>query len=168
MPNLVMTIIGPDKPGIVEAFAEQVATHGGNWLESRMAHLGGQFAGILHLSVAAGQVDELMAGLRSVEGMQVHLQPANAAAAASLPGLRTATLDLVGHDRPGIVRAISHVLAEYGVNVEELETTVESAPMAADLLFKATATLGLPDGVSVDDLREALETIASDLMVTVE
>lgn len=167
MPNLVMTIIGPDKPGIVEAFAEQVASHGGNWLESRMAHLGGQFAGLLHLSVPDGQVDELMAGLRSVEGMEVHLQTSNPVAASS-PKLRTANLDLVGHDRPGIVRAISHVLAEYGVNVEELETTVESAPMAADLLFKATATLGLPDGVSVDDLREALETIASDLMVTVE
>jgi len=167
MPNLVMTIIGPDKPGIVEAFAEQVASHNGNWLESRMAHLGGQFAGLLHLSVPDGQVDQLMAGLRSVEGMEVHLQTANAAT-SSAPKLRTATLDLVGHDRPGIVRAISHVLAEYGVNVEELETAVESAPMSADLLFKATATLGLPDGVSVDDLREALETIASDLMVTVE
>jgi len=167
MSNLVMTIIGPDKPGIVEAFAEQVANHGGNWLESRMAHLGGQFAGILHLSVPDANIDELMAGLRGVEGMQVSVQAAEASAAPG-SGLRTATLDLVGHDRPGIVRAISHVLAEYGVNVEELETSVESAPMAAGLLFKAAATLGLPEGVSVDDLREALETIASDLMVTVE
>src|SRR4051812_3506563 len=40
---LVMTIIGPDRPGLVELLASLVAEHGGNWLESRMSHLAGQF-----------------------------------------------------------------------------------------------------------------------------
>lgn len=166
MPNLVMTVIGPDRPGIVESLAEQVAANEGNWLESRMSHLGGQFAGILHVSVPEGGVEALVSGLRALEGLQILLQ--DSAITSSDAPARTAELDLVGHDRPGIVRAISHVLAEYGVNVEELNTSVESAPMSADLLFKAKATLGLPGNVTVDDIREALETIASDLMVTVE
>ena len=53
MPNLVLTLIGPDRPGLVEAVAQPIAANGGNWLESRMAHLGGKFAGILRVDVPA-------------------------------------------------------------------------------------------------------------------
>ena len=49
MTDLVLTLIGPDRPGLVEAVAEVVAAHGGNWLESRMARLAGKFAGILRI-----------------------------------------------------------------------------------------------------------------------
>ena len=49
---LVMTVIGKDRTGLVETLAEIVAGHGGNWLESRMCRLGGEFAGILPHSCA--------------------------------------------------------------------------------------------------------------------
>ena len=51
MPTLVLTLIGPDRAGLVEAVAAVVADHGGNWLESRMSRLAGQFAGILEVEV---------------------------------------------------------------------------------------------------------------------
>ena len=58
-------------------------------------------------------------------------------------------LDLVGTDRPGIVQQISRVIAACGVNVEEIETTAESAPMSGETLFKATASLQVPSGVAL-------------------
>ena len=48
---LILTIIGEDKPGIVESLAEVIADHSGNWLESSMSHLAGKFAGILRVGV---------------------------------------------------------------------------------------------------------------------
>ena len=45
------TVIGRDRPGLVQRLASLVADHGGNWLESRMSRLGGEFAGILRLTV---------------------------------------------------------------------------------------------------------------------
>ena len=48
---LVMTVIGQDRPGLVESVAALVAENGGNWLESRMSRLGGHFAGILRVEV---------------------------------------------------------------------------------------------------------------------
>ena len=63
MPDLVLTLIGPDRPGLVEAVAEVIAGHGGNWLESRMAHLAGQFAGILRVEVPGAQVAPLSVAL---------------------------------------------------------------------------------------------------------
>ena len=65
--NLVMTVIGADRPGLVEMVAARVADHGGNWLESRMCRLGGQFAGILRVAVAARARDGLVNALRTLE-----------------------------------------------------------------------------------------------------
>jgi glycine cleavage system regulatory protein len=74
-------------------------------------------------------------------------------------------LDLIGHDHPGIVRDISRALAQLGVNIEELETDVTSAPMSGDSLFRAHVTLGVPADVTVDQLRSVLEELAWELMV---
>ena len=48
---LVLTVIGDDKPGLVESLSSVIADHQGNWLESSMSQLAGKFAGILKVSV---------------------------------------------------------------------------------------------------------------------
>ncbi len=165
--SLVMTVIGPDRPGLVGQLSSVITDHGGNWLESRMAHLGGQFAGILRVELPADQQQKLLASLQALapQGLTIHSHvdaPVPAAAAGTV-----AVVEVVGHDRPGIVRQISQVLAQHRVNVEELITNCESAAMSAELLFRATATVRLPESCGLAELREALEQIASDLMVDV-
>jgi glycine cleavage system regulatory protein len=71
----------------------------------------------------------------------------------------------VGNDRPGIVREIAQALARRGVNVDELATGCESAPMSGEVLFRATARLDVPEDVTLESLGEELEKIAADLMV---
>lgn len=160
-----MTIIGTDRPGLVELVAAQVARHGGNWLESRMSHLGGQFAGILRVEVPAGRAEELAAALRGLDaaGLRVILH-AEAGAQVPAPGT-VATLELVGQDRPGILRAVSAVLTAHGVNVEELASERVSAPMGGGTLFQARVRMLVPAGSSLAAVRADLEKIAADLMV---
>src|ERR687897_779520 len=113
--SLVLTVLGSDRPGLVESIAKLVADHGGNWLESRMAHLAGHFAGILRVEVEADQAEPLAAALQGLveTGLELIIHPDPSAAALS--GVPLLHLDLVGHDRPGIVRQISSVLASLGV-----------------------------------------------------
>ena len=162
--SLVLTIIGPDRPGLVEALSRTVADHGANWLESRMAHLSGQFAGIVRVSVAAERAEALGSALRSLESLRVHVETATGAPDRDAPAL---LLELLGQDRPGIVREVSHALAARGVNVEELETECSSAPMSGETLFRARARLRLPPEVAEDELRQLLEKLADELMVDV-
>lgn len=170
MPNasLVLTLLGPDRPGLVESIASLVARHDGNWVESRMAHLAGQFAGILRVEVAPAQAEALaqsLAGLANL-GLETIIHPDPTIAAPSdRPLLK---LDLLGQDRPGIVRQISGVLAALGVNVEELNTERRAAAETGQPLFQATAQLRLPPDVSEAALRAALENVAADLMVDVK
>jgi glycine cleavage system regulatory protein len=163
---LVMTLISPDRTGLVEAVARTVAEHGGNWLESRLCRLGGEFAGILRVEVPAAKKAALLAALQRLQthGLQIAVRDDTPAAAPAGPQTR---LEIVGADRPGIVREITSALARAGVNVEEFSSEVGSAPMSGEPLFKATARLRLPEHCHQATLKQELEKIAADLLVDV-
>ena len=168
--TLVMTVIGADRPGLVQMVAARVADHGGNWLESRMCRLGGQFAGILRVEVQKERRDELVNALRTLEvdGLRVIIHAEGAAKTAAGEQAAAGALAhvaIVGHDRPGILRSVSGVFAAHGVNVEELASERVNAPMDGGVLFQARATVFVPANVKLSAVRGDLEKIASDLMV---
>ena len=167
MKSLVMTILGADRPGVVESLAKLVKQHDGNWLESRMAHLAGQFAGIVHVEVAEQKAEALVKMLRELSGtgLTVIVQMDDIASLAT--GFAPLTMEIVGNDRPGIVHEITRVLAEQSVNVEEFTSECGSAAMSGGRIFHATAKLRLPSGTAIADVQEAIERIAHDLMVDI-
>jgi glycine cleavage system regulatory protein len=162
--HLIVTVSAPDKPGVVEQLAACIAEHGGNWLESRMSHMAGQFAGILRVSAPADAHQPLRSALEALGARGIRVLFAEVAPEAS-PEWKPITMELVGNDRPGIVRDVTRVLTEQGVNLEQLVTSVEPAPMSSETLFRAHAVLGLPLELSLDTLQQRLETLADDLMV---
>ncbi len=165
---LVLTLVGTDRPGLVESVARVVADHDGNWLESRLCRLGGQFAGIVRILTRTERRAALTAALHALaaEGLTVEIFE-DAPAARPVASGRAAQLELVGQDRPGIVRQVSATLAARGVNVEELATECVSAPMSGETLFQARAKLRLPDNCDVAALRAELERLAADLLVDI-
>jgi len=80
---------------------------------------------------------------------------------------RQSVLEIVGQDRPGIVREISHALAGFGINVEALESERSSAAMSGETLFKAKARLSIPESCDTAQVRQRLEKIAADLIVEI-
>ena len=167
MTSLVLTLLGPDRPGLVEAVADVIAGNGGNWLESRMAHLAGKFAGVLRAEVPPDKVDAVMQALRTLEGRGLKIL-AEAAGSDEAPADQKAmNLELVGLDRPGIVKEISQLLAQQGVNVEELTTDRSSAPMSGEMLFHARARVHIPASTDLARLRSGLERLANDLVVEI-
>lgn len=161
---LVLTVISADKPGLVESVAHTISRHGGNWLESRMSRMAGQFAGILLVNIAEDKVEPLRIDLEGLTSLGINVQVA-ISGQAEQPEQHLLRLNLVGNDRPGIVHEVSGVLARHGVNVEELTTECAPAPMSADVLFKAEARLGVYPQTDLAALRNDLENLADDLMV---
>lgn len=165
--SLILTLIGPDRPGLVSAVARCAGAHGASWMESRLARLAGQFAGVVRLEVDADAVEGLeraLSGLES-EGLRMAFARAGAPAAAAF---RHARLELVGHDRPGIVRDISAVLARHGISIDALETACESASMSGEPLFRARAELVMAGGGDLGSVRADLEALANELMVDLD
>lgn len=166
--TLVLTLIGHDQPGLVRTVAAAIAEHGGNWLESRLCRLGGEFAGIVRLEIEAARTEALRAALRGLAGLRVEVASEDAAGvgASEADAARTlAALDLVGSDRAGILREISAVLAGHGLNVEDLASERTEAPMGGGKIFQLRAVVSVPAGVELARVRADLERLAADLMV---
>lgn len=161
---LIITVIAADKPGLVESLAQTIKQHDGNWLDSRMARMGGQFAGILRVDIAADSVDPLRNQLQGLTSRGISIQLAVTGDADPAPQQQL-YLSLVGNDRPGIVHEVSAILSRHGINVEHLETQVQPAPMSSELLFHARARLGLLPQTDTEALRADLESLADELMV---
>lgn len=165
---LILTVIGEDRPGLVEALSALISAHAGSWDESRMARLAGHFAGVVQVHVpedrAAGLIEELP--MLSTRGLDVAVVDSDWSM-AEVDHRDSLEMELVGQDRPGIVREISAALAHLGVNVQDLRTEVESAPMSGERLFRARAELAPPSGVGLEEIRNALERLADDMMVDV-
>ncbi|HEU4465407.1 MAG TPA: ACT domain-containing protein [Agromyces sp.] len=165
MPRLVLTVIGDDRAGLVEALAETVTAHGGNWEQSQMAELAGQFAGIVVVTVPTERAEELRAALAELEGLlDVSAHPGSEEPAGA-DGWRHLRIDLVGSDHPGIVRDVSAVLARHGLSIETITTERRDAPMSGGQLFEAHILVRVPPGGDPSDVRDDLERVASELFV---
>ena len=166
--SLVLTFVSHDRPGLVNAISDKVAAAGGNWLESRLARLAGEFAGIALVSVPEQNEAGLISALRSLEDEGMRVTAERSSAIASSPvRLRALALEVTGQDRPGIVRDVTQALRELGANIEEFSSGIESAAFTGETMFRAAARLRLPDGIMAEDVRKCLENLADELMVDI-
>ena len=165
--DMVLTAIARDRPGVVESLADVIAAHSGNWVESSMAQLGGEFAGIVMVEVPEVSADKLENALSALdkEGIEVTVHKAASHAPASGHHAR---LELTGFDHTGIVLEVTRTLARQGVSIDELSTSVSRGSMGAEPIFLAEADIVLPSSLGLDDLRDTLEQIATDIMVDIE
>ena len=169
MSNLiVLTVVSDDHPGVVESLSDLIVSHGGNWAESSMMSLAGKFAGILLVQMPAEKADDFIATLEAMKSKGIHIVAQHSDSASSMDAAREYSIELVGQDRPGIVREITTVLAKHGVNVQELETTVQSASMSGESLFIAHARILIPPQAELEKLQGELEDLANELMVDIE
>lgn len=169
MARMVLTLIGDDRAGLVDALSGVIAEHGGNWEESHLTELAGKFAGIVLVSVPNSKVDALVEDLAPLRQQGL----LDVTAERALPedqdvATTRLSLHLVGMDQPGIVHDVSHALAALDVSIETLETATSSAPMSAETLFTADAVLALPPTTTPEAVAEVLERLAHQLMVDID
>ncbi|WP_347354732.1 ACT domain-containing protein [Intrasporangium sp.] len=168
MPKLVLTVIGDDRAGLVEALSQVVTGQGGNWEDSQMAELAGKFAGIVVVTVPADRGAALTDALRGLDGLlEVSAHPGAEAEPAAGDAERL-TIDVLGNDHPGIVHDVSAVLARSGLSIERMSTESRDAPMAGGRLFEAHVVARVPPSVDIGEVRAGIERLASELLVDID
>ena len=165
--SLVVTAIARDRPGLVRLLSDRARGFGANWAGSRMASLAGQFAGMVHFEVPAENADALAAALRGLEPSGVRVVIERSDAPPTPAGRRVVALELVGPDRPGIVRDLSSALADRGVSIEELHTEIVNGTGSAPHRFNVKALLVVPDALANDDLKRGLDALANEMSVDI-
>ncbi|SIN73657.1 glycine cleavage system protein R [Salinivibrio sp. ES.052] len=161
MKHFVITLVGPDRAGLVDHISHTVFAHHGSWQASRLSQLAGQFAGIIHVSVSDTYADALVHALRALDSLQLLITDATPVS----PSPITHTLSVTGNDRRGIVQTLSQLLAAHGVTINKLNTQTQSAANTGGQIFIADFYLTVPDKADINILHEALETLSDDLIV---
>ncbi len=160
--HLVLTAVGPDRPGIVNAISALLHTAGANLEDSRMAILGGEFALLVLISgseTSVADVERQAARLESELGLKVLLKRTRRVAQRDfLPY----AVRVAGVDRPGIVRAVTELFARRGINVASLESRVSYAPDSGTPLFELEADIEVPSQVALSELRREVAALSDE------
>src|SRR5690349_12653277 len=135
--EIVLTVLARDRPGLIKALSEAIARHSGNWVDSSMARLGGEFAGILRISVPAAQSAALEADLGRLRDSGISVTIRKAPSAPSIVAGRRVRLELTGVDHTGIVHSISAALSTLDISIDQLETRVFAGSMSGEPMFEA-------------------------------
>lgn len=168
MKEIVVTAVGPDREGLVEEFAVIAHAAGANIANSRMANLRGSFALVALLEGTEASLSETKKGLvanASKLGLSITFstEPSSEAKKGVPFKLKTYSMD-----QPGIVHRFASFLRVHGVNIEALETSLESAPFAGTPVFKMEAVILVPKAVATKSLRQSLEAIGAELNCDVD
>ncbi|MDQ2990112.1 MAG: formyl transferase, partial [Pseudomonadota bacterium] len=164
---LVVSIMGPDRHGIVSQVAERAQRYGANWAASRMTRLAGEFAGMVHFEVPREHADAMEAALRALASAGLQVTVARSDSAIVPDTMRGFELELVGDDRVGIVSRLTSMLAERGISIENIHTELTRSGVSGKQTFKIGAHLLVPATLPVDDLRRDIGALASEMMLDV-
>ncbi|KKW90611.1 glycine cleavage system protein R [Sphingobium chungbukense] len=162
--TIILTVVGSDRPGLTRAIADAVYSAGGNWLESHLSRLGGKYVGSVLVELPEERLEELEQAARTIDAFGIKVDIIASAKTAARDGAPL-TIEIVGQDRPGIVREVTTVLAGLDVNIEDFATAVEGGAWSGVPLFRAKVKMLIPASLSTDKVREALEDISGEVMV---
>ncbi len=166
--QIVFTVIAQDKPGIVKTLAEVVKEHSGNWLDSRMSQLAGEFAGIVHVEIDLDKKKPLEEALSALQNDGIIITTRQSGAEISGSEYRLHEIEIYGNDRPGIVAEVSSLFSEKSINIMEFDTDISDVPVSGGVLFHATAIIAVAKGVALDELQDKLHDLADELTLDIE
>lgn len=166
MKQLVITILGRDRPGLLESISSTILEHHGNWLSSNLSHLLGHFAGILEVEVEPAHLKPLQDALMLLPNLSVVIEVADTQITPHTLG--KINLVITGNDRPGIIQELASVIHHQGASITELSSRQQSTPSWGEPIFSAVATITLSKGVNKENVIDALESFTSDLIIDIE
>lgn len=164
--TLVLTVLGPDRTGIVDSLASLVSEHGGSWQESQMARLGGQFAGLVRITCPPENSASLATALETLATSGLQLSVVQELLDEEAEIRTRYELDVLGNDRAGILSEVTRALRTHNANIIEMETRIESAPESGHSIFHSIAMITLLDDAHTQELAKALEALSPDLHVS--
>lgn len=166
--SLVITLIGEDRPGIVEAISGVITDYQGEWVESRLANLSGKFTGILRVNFPESEVNSAMECLKQnpIDGLTLHIEEVNVE--PTVQAGECIDFEIIGHDKPGIVHRVSSLLVANNATINSLDSEVFDAPMTGEKLFQSNISICVSDIDRLDEMCDEIEKLGVELVINAE
>jgi glycine cleavage system regulatory protein len=162
--SLIMTAMGPDRPGVLARISDTIDAHGGSWFESKVVRFAGQFTGILRFDCPDERHDELLAALQRLDPIRIHVVKE-----IDVPDRITKRLsfDILGQHRPGLMKQVATAITKTGANIEEIVSEREQYLPAGQILFRAVGSVEVVKDFDPAKIEDVLHEIGADLSVSI-
>jgi glycine cleavage system regulatory protein len=168
MIELVLTVIGRDRAGVVASLSDVVRFHEGHWMRSELAEIAGTFAGVVVVGVEDDHVDELLTNLLVLREQGLHVTAQQVEEPTAQPDADEVRLRLAGDDRPGVVNEFSSALSALGVSISRLGTVTDLPGPHGGKRFEITVQLTVPAGVDLDGVLDSISELAMGLNIALD
>lgn len=166
---LILSAMGPDRTGLVDALSSFILENQGNICESRMAVLGGEFAQIMQISGSEETLEQIEHGLLDMqEKLDLTIMSKRSSARAIANQLAPYVVKVVSMDHPGIVKNISDFFASRNINIETLDTGTYPAPHTGTPMFALEMRIALSAEQKPAKLRKDFEDFCEQLNLDAE
>jgi glycine cleavage system transcriptional repressor len=168
--NLVISLIGHDRVGLVDELSKLVVDTRGNIEASRMVHLGGEFAILMFVTLPPESYEDLNQSVKKLsdEGFKTIITETKHPDPSKYSGWLPYRIEVTGADHEGIIHRVSHQIAGYSINIESMDTNVVKAPISGTPLFTLTAVIFVPPDQAHHDWSEKLQMVGDELNVDIE
>lgn len=171
MSRFIMTAFGKDRPGIVADVTRVLFENGCNLEENSMTLLADEFTLILLFSAPDEGIEEsLLAECRRLEKdrcISAFIRPLGERKDQPSPGIKTCVVEVEGLDQSGIVYQVSQHLADRGLNILDLKSTVKSSPESGTALYQMQIHIQAQAGISIEEIEAGLAPVADELHVDI-
>ncbi|GAB6094425.1 hypothetical protein JCM14469_06770 [Desulfatiferula olefinivorans] len=166
MKKTIITVIGPDKPGIIASVSETLFRQGCNIENISQTTLQSQFAGICVVSqpetLGLGALEQALNDDLKGKGLQIHITSLDDGGSVPLPETTEPfIISSCGPDRKGLVARVSRLIADAGVNIANLKAVFEGGinPDRNIMFFE----VDVPAQTDLSALSDKLKHLAAEL-----
>ena len=164
MDYIIISAFGKDRPGIVSKLTGTITKNGGNIKDSRMMKLGVDFTTMVLISVSKENTRSLISAIEKIPNLIISIQKTSSFKLdKSIPQCK---IYLKGADNEGIVYLVADKLSQKNINIEEMETNTENAPITGTTLFTMIASVSHPK-LDIQRLQTDMNILSDQLGVEI-
>lgn len=162
--RLLVTGAGPDRLGIVREMSSIVWEDNGHVLDSHMSRLAGQLTVMMLVELPLERLLDVQFKLsQQLKGLNIMSKQVEEGAA-----LGNCQLQVSGADCVEALHRVTAYLAGAAVDLADVKTLSETAPMGGTQLFSLQGVATVPETVNREKLQRELLQLADELGVDIE
>lgn len=167
--QLVVSAVGPNRPGIVFELARAVRDSDCFLKDSRMAVLSGEFCAQFLICGNWSGVARLEQSLPRVAArLDLELTLRRTASRTDADNLVPYSVEVIALERSGVVVEVTEFFARREIGIEDLYTSCYTAPQTQASMFSLHMTVGVPGDTAIAGLRNEFLEYCDDLNIDAE
>jgi glycine cleavage system transcriptional repressor len=160
MEKIIINAFGPDKPGLVYKISKIILSYNGNIENSKMILLESDFTILMLVKIESSKIESLKKELNNFSELDISFRYTNQKEKNIKYFNYSFSISVA--DNEGIIYLYSDLFRKHRINIENMETEINNAPISGFPIFILKSLLNIPCDLDIIILKKELKNIAQE------